>query len=96
MSAPTAAHESYAKLKSLLREVSALSEIQGILGYDEQVFMPPGAAASRAAQKGALAKILHDKSTGSEMKDAIEGVRGREDEVCQRRWESQGLHPLAC
>uniref|UniRef100_A0A7S0JK37 Carboxypeptidase Taq n=1 Tax=Calcidiscus leptoporus TaxID=127549 RepID=A0A7S0JK37_9EUKA len=69
---------SYSKLKSLLREVSALSEVQSILGYDEQVFMPDGAAASRAAQKGALAKILHDKSTGSEMKEAIEGVRGRE------------------
>mmetsp|Transcript_13911 Transcript_13911/g.23064 ORF Transcript_13911/g.23064 Transcript_13911/m.23064 type:complete len:554 (+) Transcript_13911:121-1782(+) len=74
----TDATQSYSQLKSLLREVSALSEIQGILGYDEQVFMPKGAAASRAAQKGALAKILHDKSTGSEMKEAIEGVRGRE------------------
>jgi Zn-dependent M32 family carboxypeptidase len=58
--------------------VSAISEIQGILGYDEQVFMPAGAAASRAMQKGTLAKILHDKSTGAEMRAAIEGVRGRE------------------
>merc|ERR1740130_2215342 len=64
----------------LLQEVSALSEIQGILGYDEQVFMPAGAAASRAAQKGALAKIIHDKSTSAEMKEAIEGVRGCEDD----------------
>ena len=76
----SATAQSYEKLKSLLREVSALSEIQGILGYDEQVFMPPGAAASRASQKGALAKILHDKSTGSDMKEAVEGVRGREHE----------------
>ena len=82
MSGPTvtAPTQSYDKLKSLLQEVSALSEIQGILGYDEQVFMPPGAAMARASQKGALAKILHDKSTGPEMKEAIEGVRGREDE----------------
>jgi len=80
MNAATPAAASYDQLKSLLREVSALSEIQGILGYDEQVFMPPGAAAARATQKGALAKILHEKSTGSEMKEAIEGVRGREDE----------------
>ena len=76
-SAPT---QSYEKLKALLREVDALSEIQGILGYDEQVFMPPGAAASRAKQKGALAKILHDKSTGTEMREAIDGVRGREED----------------
>ena len=76
----TATPQPYDKLKSLLREVSALSEIQGILGYDEQVFMPPGAAASRALQKGALAKILHEKSTGADMKEAIDGVRGREAE----------------
>jgi len=81
----TSAAQSYEKLKGLLREVSALSEIQGILGYDEQVFMPPGAAASRAAQKGALAKILHDKSTGVEMKEAIDGVRGRADEFDDAR-----------
>ena len=72
----TSAMQSYKTLKGLLQEVSALSEIQGILGYDEQVFMPAGAAASRAAQKGALAKIIHDKSTSTEMRDAIE-VSGR-------------------
>ena len=61
MSGSTAtAAQSYKVLKGLLQEVSALSEIQGILGYDEQVFMPAGAAASRAAQKGALAKIIDD------------------------------------
>jgi len=76
---------SYKTLKSLLREVSALSEIQGILGYDEQVFMPAGAAASRAMQKGTLAKILHDKSTGAEMRAAIEGVRGREADFADAR-----------
>ena len=75
----TTAAQSYKVLKGLLQEVSALSEIQGILGYDEQVFMPAGAAASRAAQKGALAKIIHDKSTSAEMKAAIDGVRGSED-----------------
>lgn len=80
MSGASTATQSYDKLKSLLREVSALGEIQGILGYDEQVFMPPGAAQSRATQKGTLAKILHDKSTGVEMKEAVDGVRGREAE----------------
>ena len=80
MSGSTAtAVQSYKVLKGLLQEVNALSEIQGILGYDEQVFMPAGAAASRAAQKGALAKIIHDKSTSAEMKAAIDGVRGCED-----------------
>jgi len=67
-------------LKKLLREVSSLSEVEGILSYDEQVFMPPGAAAARSAQKAALAKIVHEKRTGKEMREAINGVRGCEAE----------------
>mmetsp|Transcript_67069 Transcript_67069/g.111515 ORF Transcript_67069/g.111515 Transcript_67069/m.111515 type:complete len:544 (+) Transcript_67069:68-1699(+) len=69
---------SYAHLKKLLLEVSTLSEVQGILGYDEQVFMPSGAAAARAAQKATMAKIIHEKSTGEEMRKAIDSMRGVE------------------
>ena len=49
-STPPAATASYDHLKKLLRDVNALSEVEGILSYDEQCFMPPGAAASRATQ----------------------------------------------
>ncbi|KAJ1461188.1 M32, carboxypeptidase Taq metallopeptidase peptidase [Pelagophyceae sp. CCMP2097] len=58
------------------REVSTLSEIEGILSYDEQVFMPPGAAQSRAAQRAALAGIIHDKRTGAAMQGVVEQCRG--------------------
>merc|ERR1719460_270026 len=71
--------EAYDKLKELLREANSLQEIDGILGYDEQVFMPAGAAKARAEQKATLAKIIHEKRTGSEMKAAIESVRGLEE-----------------
>ena len=82
MSATTAtAKESYDKLKVLLREANALQEIDGILGYDEQCFMPAGAAAARADQKAALAKILHERRTGGEMREAIDGVRGIADQL---------------
>ena len=75
--AATAAPPSeYDDLKKALREVSALGEIEGILSYDEQVFMPPGAAESRSTQKAALAKLLHEKKTGDEMRSVIDGVRG--------------------
>ncbi|KAL3911015.1 MAG: hypothetical protein SGPRY_008854, partial [Prymnesium sp.] len=46
----------YQRLKAALREVSSLSEVNGILSYDEQCFMPAGAAEARAEQKAALAK----------------------------------------
>mmetsp|Transcript_36641 Transcript_36641/g.91240 ORF Transcript_36641/g.91240 Transcript_36641/m.91240 type:complete len:404 (+) Transcript_36641:10-1221(+) len=71
----------YNNLKALLREANALSEVEGILSYDEQCFMPPGAAAARAQQKAALAKVLHRARTGDEMREAINSARACADEL---------------
>ena len=71
----TSAPAAYDKLKLLLREASALSEVEGILSYDEMCFMPSGAAGARADQKAALAKVRHAVRTGPEMRDAIDAVR---------------------
>ena len=87
ISTPPAATASYDHLKKLLRDVNALSEIEGILSYDEQCFMPPGAAASRATQKAALAKVVHEMRTGEAMAAAVEAVRGREAELPDAKME---------
>eukprot|EP00629_Pelagomonadales_sp_RCC1024_P000531 CAMPEP_0119277994 /NCGR_PEP_ID=MMETSP1329-20130426/18268_1 /TAXON_ID=114041 /ORGANISM="Genus nov. species nov., Strain RCC1024" /LENGTH=521 /DNA_ID=CAMNT_0007278491 /DNA_START=166 /DNA_END=1728 /DNA_ORIENTATION=+ len=68
--------DAYETLKKELREVARLQEIEGILSYDEQVFMAPGSAASRAAQKEALAGMIHAKKTGESMRAAVDAVRG--------------------
>jgi len=65
----------------LLRQVNALAEVEGVLSYDEQCFMPPGAAPARATQKATLAKIRHTLATGDAMRTAVNGVRGRMDEL---------------
>jgi Zn-dependent M32 family carboxypeptidase len=43
--------------------------------WDEMVMMPPGAAASRATQKAALAGILYDKQTSPELGELLERLR---------------------
>ena len=68
--------ERYGELKRVLREVARLQEIEGILSYDEQVFLSEGSMASRAAQKETLAGVIHEKRTGAEMRAAVDGVRG--------------------
>ena len=75
----------YSRLKGLLRDAAALSEVEGILSYDEQCFMPTGAGEARAAQKAALAKVIHRARTGPEMAAAIEAVRGRADALDDAR-----------
>eukprot|EP00633_Aureoumbra_lagunensis_P000518 CAMPEP_0197294046 /NCGR_PEP_ID=MMETSP0890-20130614/30847_1 /TAXON_ID=44058 ORGANISM="Aureoumbra lagunensis, Strain CCMP1510" /NCGR_SAMPLE_ID=MMETSP0890 /ASSEMBLY_ACC=CAM_ASM_000533 /LENGTH=517 /DNA_ID=CAMNT_0042769181 /DNA_START=163 /DNA_END=1716 /DNA_ORIENTATION=+ len=78
----------YAALTKVLKEVAILGEVDSILGYDEQVFMPKGAAASRAEQKAVIAGILHAKKTGPEMKIAIDGVR---NEKFEDEWEAANV-----
>ena len=53
----------YQKLTQKLEEISRLGGIMGILHWDQEVIMPSGAAESRAKQLGALAGIIHEKST---------------------------------
>eukprot|EP00887_Chlorella_sp_A99_P004883 scaffold4.g4883.t1 len=58
-----AATASVADTKQKLKETSALEGISGLLNWDEMVTMPEGAAEARAAQKSALAGILHERHT---------------------------------
>jgi carboxypeptidase Taq len=61
----------YEDLTGLLREISTLNGALGILGWDEQTVMPPGAARARGAQKAALAGVIHEKATAPALGAAI-------------------------
>ena len=78
LSSTAAPLEAYAELKQQLKEVARLQEIEGILSYDEQVFLAEGSMASRAAQKETLAGVIHDKRTGAAMRASVDAVRGLE------------------
>ena len=65
----------YDALTKELREVARLEEVSGILSYDEQCFMSEGSAASRAAQKEALAGVIHEKRTSARMAEVIDAAR---------------------
>ena len=55
--------EAYDSLAKILKDISSLSGISGLLGWDEMVMLPEGSADARGAQKSALASVLHEKST---------------------------------
>lgn len=67
---PNASPE-FATLATLLREISSLRDVQGILGWDEQVAMQPGSAEARGRQKAALAGVVHEKAVSDELDAAI-------------------------
>jgi carboxypeptidase Taq len=61
----------YQKCAERLREINALEGIQGQISWDEMTFMPPGAAATRGAQKSSLAGVVHEKRTTKELGDML-------------------------
>ncbi|MFH1144292.1 MAG: carboxypeptidase M32, partial [Candidatus Eisenbacteria bacterium] len=66
----------YDEFIETIREIYYLGSVAGLLGWDQQTMMPPGAAPLRAAQSSLLAGMLHDRLTHprlSELLDCLEG-----------------------
>ncbi len=55
--------DTWEKFSSRMRELRHLESIAGLLGWDEQTYMPPKAAPGRAAAMGTLASIEHERLT---------------------------------
>ncbi len=51
--------EPYDELLARLRRIHAIDSVSGLLGWDEQVNLPPGAAALRGEQHAVLADLSH-------------------------------------
>mmetsp|Transcript_28741 Transcript_28741/g.39724 ORF Transcript_28741/g.39724 Transcript_28741/m.39724 type:complete len:556 (-) Transcript_28741:269-1936(-) len=59
--------ENYTELCTKLKEISALEGVEGLLNWDQQVMMPPGAAGCRAQQSATMAGVVHEKSCAPEL-----------------------------
>ena len=59
--------EKYQHLLELLGEISDINEAAGLLGWDQQTYMPPGAAESRSHQMATLNRLAHDKFVSDEI-----------------------------
>lgn len=72
---------SFQKLTEICHDISALSEIGGILSWDEQVMMPKGSGPSRGKQKAAIASVVHEKATSDALKTAIAEAKKEMDSL---------------
>ncbi len=71
--------EKYESLKALLAEVADLGSAQAVLGWDQQVNMPPGGAEARGNAQATLGKIAHIKATSDEVGRLIEDLKAEFD-----------------
>jgi carboxypeptidase Taq len=58
--------ESLLQFKAQMARIERLRQIAGLLGWDQQTCMPPGAAAARAEQSATLSAFLHELATSEE------------------------------
>ncbi|MCX6059550.1 MAG: carboxypeptidase M32, partial [Chloroflexi bacterium] len=60
------------QLKEILGEVSDLNHAASVLGWDQQVNMPPGGGEARGQHLATLGKLSHQKSTSDEVGKLLE------------------------
>ena len=58
--------ENLTGLKTRLNQITRLGQAAGLLGWDQQTYMPSGAAEARAEQMAALSQLIHEMLTGAE------------------------------
>ena len=74
--------EAYGQLMSKMKEIETVGQIQGLLGWDQEVMMPPKAAALRGEQIAWISRESHKKKTSSrigELLDELDGIDGLRD-----------------
>jgi carboxypeptidase Taq len=63
-------------LKTRLGEIQDLNRSAALLGWDQQTYMPPGGAATRAEQLATLQKTAHNWFIADEIGELIEDLSG--------------------
>jgi carboxypeptidase Taq len=67
--------EKLAQLKTKLAEISDLAGASALLGWDQQTYMPHGAAEARGNQQAIVARILQEWGTAPELGKLIEELK---------------------
>ena len=61
----------YETLRTYARKTGTLASVGALLGWDQETYMPPAAAAARADQSSMIAQLMHERGTTSQMGELI-------------------------
>tara|TARA_B100000579_G_C22843934_1_gene863249 strand:+ start:413 stop:1921 length:1509 start_codon:yes stop_codon:yes gene_type:complete len=71
--------DAYLELLSKQKDIETIGQISGLLGWDQEVMMPPKAAPLRAEQLAWLSKTRHGMMTDSLMGDLLSTAEAEDD-----------------
>ncbi|MCU0798972.1 MAG: carboxypeptidase M32 [Candidatus Thermoplasmatota archaeon] len=84
------ANDAYSKLMDLYSEYSIMGQVDMVIGWDQNTYMPPGAAEMRGVQSSIIGAMRHRAITSRKVKDLLkEASREKELTEVQRsslRW----------
>lgn len=63
------------QLKTMLAEIADLGKAAAVLGWDQQVNMPPGGAEARGNQLALLGRLAHERATSPELGRLLEDLQ---------------------
>jgi len=63
------------KLKETIATLADIGGVQAILGWDQQTYMPPGAAEMRGQQTATLGRLAHEIGTSPELGKLLDELR---------------------
>ena len=69
----------YDELLARLKDIDLVGQIGGLLGWDQEVLMPPKAAALRAEQLSWISKTGHEKLTEARIGELLEILEQKDD-----------------
>lgn len=84
--------DTLAKLKSVVAELTALSAATAIMRWDQETYMPKGAAEDRAQHLSALARLAHEKWTADEVGRLLEDLRREYKDADPDSYEALYVH----
>ena len=71
--------DAYDELLERLKNIDLISQIGGLLGWDQEVLMPPKAAALRAEQLAWVSKTGHEATTDPRIGELLDKLESRDD-----------------
>jgi len=67
--------ENYKRLSEQLGEMIDIQEAAALLAWDQETYMPPGAAQDRSMQLATLNRIIHEKLTSDKIGELLEALK---------------------
>ncbi len=71
MTTATSTPTAYTRAAQLRREAETLGSVAALAAWDQETYMPPGAAEARAEQLGLMARLIHERQTSDALGEAI-------------------------